>query len=80
MTRAPSFRSWGMKRKSGSSQSSSLGDVADPLAAEMGPYAHRMAQFREHDARHKLHFAPKQKLKMARACQKYFMAIYKLVD
>ena len=37
-----------MKRKSGSSQNSSLGDVADPLAAEMGPYAHRLAQFREY--------------------------------
>ena len=80
VTRAPSFRSWGMKKKTGEGQNGPQSDEADPLASEMGPYAHRLAHFREAEARDKLHFAPKQKLKMAKACQKYFMAIYKLVD
>ena len=80
VTRAPSFRSWGMKKKTGGGQGGPQGAAADPLDTEMGPYAHRLAHFRESAARDKLHFAPKQKLKMAKACQKYFMAIYKLVD
>ena len=52
--------------------------IYDSLQAEMGLYVHRLTQFREKEAKHKLHFGSKQKKKMARACQKYYMAIYKL--
>ena len=73
-TRAPSFRSWGLKRKATSK-------VFGPLTYQetaMGPFVHRLNQFRERRPEHKLHFDAYQKRKMARAVMRYFTSIYQV--
>ena len=80
-TRAPSFKSWGMKRRSGPAANSlSQRPDLELLEAAMGPFSNRMGQFREKDRQQKLHFSPYQKLKMGRACLRYFKVIYQLEE
>ena len=72
--RAPSFRSWGLKRI----KSQTVGPPSIQEAA-LGPFSHRLDQFRERRWEHKLHLVAPQKLKMAHACHSYFKALYKPV-
>ena len=81
-TRAPSFKSWGMKRKASSTASNNTtrrNDIA-LLEAAMGPFANRLGHFHESNLQDRLHFSPYQKLKMGRACLRYFKNIYKLEE
>lgn len=73
VTRAPSFLSWGTKRKA----SLAANDLQDQA---LGPFRHRLSLFRERQAEHKLHFSPYVKIKMARACVRYFRALYQLQE
>ena len=81
-TRAPSFKSWGMKRKAPNTTTPSNNQRFDLalLEAAMGPFANRLGHFRESNLQDKLHFSPYQKLKMGRACLRYFKNLYKLED
>ena len=65
--RAPSFRSWGLKRRPNSE-------------GPLGPFAHRLTNFREPDPARMLHFSPYTKLKMGRSVGRYFKAIYSLAE
>ena len=74
-TRAPSFRSWGLKRVD---KSTTFGPPTVQEAA-LGPFSHRLEQFRERNPEHKLHLTTSRKFKMAQACHRYFLALYELV-
>ena len=73
-TRAPSFKAWGLKRKS-SIQTFHRPDLALHENA-MGPFVSRLSHFREQNPKFKLHFSSQQKLKMGIACGRYFKALY----
>ena len=72
-TRAPRFRSWGMKRsmRTGNSEDA---PGQDPLSEA----AHRFALYREKKPENMLHFNQRVKAKMARALVEYFSTIYDL--
>ena len=75
-TRAPSFKAWGLKKKP-SNQNSLRHDLLLHDNA-MGPYACRLSHFREQNPKSKLHFSAQQKVKMGKACCRYFKALYSL--
>ena len=77
-TRAPRFRSWGMKRSARPSGSGSEVTGHDPLAEAVGPFSHRLALYREKKPEFMLHFNQRVKAKMAKAVVKYISTIYDL--
>ena len=80
-TRAPSFKAWGLKRRASHNgiQHEQRPDLALHDNA-MGPFSSRLNQFREKNPKHKLHFSGAQKLKMGKACIRYFKALYGLEE
>ena len=79
-SRAPTFRAWGLSKRSSSNMCPSV-DI-NPAAylqqSLRGPYIHRFNDFREAEVKDQLHFGAYTKLKMGRAGVKYFRMLYEL--
>ena len=80
--RAPSFQAWGIKRVAPDTNMSIPRPDQNPSdylqSNSFGPFTHRFAEFREEKIEKMLHFNDYLRLKMGRACIKYFRILYGL--